>query len=403
MTETQQNRLATAAHWLAFGSATSILFSIAVSNILLVLALMMLLFSGARFRFPPVKWPLAAFMVLTVVSLLLSQQPSAGRPQIRKFFIYLTLLVISSTFLELGQVRRLTMALGAFAALSAIRALAQFTHMLQNCGQSYGCLVGERITGFMSHWMTFGGQMMLVVLLLVAYLFWSPAVRRPVWLWYAFAGLIGAALFAGGTRSIWLAAFCAGSFLLWRWKRWTLAIGPVAVGIALLAAPPFLKQRFQSAWKPQGELDSNQHRRVSWRTGWRMIQAHPLLGLGPEHVKLQFQEYVPPDVKRLPEGWYGHLHNIYLHYAAERGIPAMLAILAVLGVALVHFWRAERRIPPGRSDARFVLNGAIAAILAILIGGIFEHNLGDTEVLVLLLTILSCGYVAVEQGHVERA
>jgi O-antigen ligase len=134
-----------------------------------------------------------------------------------------------------------------------------------------------------------------------------------------------------------------------------------------------------------------------------MIQAHPLLGLGPEHVKLHFKEYVPADVTHLPEGWYGHLHNIYLHYAAERGIPTLLALLWMLGAMLRDFWRALRKLPPGPSDARFVLQGAIAVMLAILVGGIFEHNLGDSEVLMLFLATMCCGYVGVEAANAEGA
>ena len=55
-----------------------------------------------------------------------------------------------------------------------------------------------------------------------------------------------------------------------------------------------------------------------------MIEAHPLLGLGPEEPHYQFDQYLPPDVTVPAPGWYGHLHNIYLQYAAERGIPVML-------------------------------------------------------------------------------
>ena len=66
-----------------------------------------------------------------------------------------------------------------------------------------------------------------------------------------------------------------------------------------------------------------------------MIRAHPWFGMGPEEVKLQFNNYVPADIPRpLPEGWYGHLHNIYLQYAAERGIPTMLLMLWMLGQIL---------------------------------------------------------------------
>lgn len=390
------------AFWLAFGSASSILFSIAVSNILLALSLATLLLSGAKLRLPPIQWPLGLFMLGTVISLALSDGPSAGRPQIRKFFVFLILLVVTSTFRELRQVRWLTAALVTFGTLSAIRALTQFATQLRECGESYGCLVGERISGFMSHWMTFGGHMMIVLMFLAAFIFFAAPPKRPGWLYVLCGLLIAASIFAGGTRSIWLATAAAGSYLLWSWKRWTVLIAPAVIVVALLVAPPFLKQRFTSAWKPHGELDSNQHRLILWRTGWQMIKAHPVFGLGPEHVKLQFQKYLPADITKLPEGWYGHMHNIYIHYAAERGIPTMLALMWMLGKMLFDFFMALRKLPPGPSDARFILHGSLAVLLAILIGGIFELNLGDSEVLTLFLAMMSCGYVAVEASNAQR-
>lgn len=395
MGEKQVRALERAAYWLTFAAAASILFSIAVSSICLALAIATLLLSGAKLRLPPVKWPLGFFLLWTVVSLAMSASPAEGRPQIRKFFVYLVLVVVSSTFRDVASVKRLLLTIGVIATVSSLRALAQFSWQLQNCGGDYRCLVGERITGFMSHWMTFGGQIMIALLLVAAYLLWGEGKRRG--LWAVAAAIMALALFAGGTRSIWVATFVAGSFLAWQWKRWTVVVAPLVIAIALLAAPPFLKQRFTSIWKPQGTTDSNEHRRVSWRTGLRIIQAHPVFGIGPEHVKSHFKEYVPEDVKELPEGWYGHLHNIYLHYAAERGLPALLALLAWLGLMLRDFACGLARAPAGRSEAKFVIAGALATLLAILVGGVFEHNLGDSEVLVLFLAVMSCGYVALEE------
>ena len=91
-----------------------------------------------------------------------------------------------------------------------------------------------------------------------------------------------------------------------------------------------------------------------------------------------------------------HLHNVYIQYAAERGIPAALFIIAVLALALVDLIHALGRIGPGRSDARFILNAAIASTIGAALSGIFEHNLGDTEVLTMFLVILCAGYVAAE-------
>ena len=88
-------------------------------------------------------------------------------------------------------------------------------------------------------------------------------------------------------------------------------------------------------------------------------------------MKRRFDEFVPPDVARpLPSGWYGHLHNIYLHYAAERGLPAMLALVWLLLQTLWDFLRELRKLPPGRDDLRFILHGGVAVVIATMIAGV---------------------------------
>jgi O-antigen ligase len=166
----------------------------------------------------------------------------------------------------------------------------------------------------------------------------------------------------------------------------------------LLVAP--VRERVISAFHPHGDMDSNQFRVVVWRTGLEMIEAHPWFGVGPEEVKFQFDRYVPPDIPRpLPTGWYGHLHNIYIQYAAERGIPTMLMMMRLIGKVLSDFIRALRRGVP--DERRWILHGAIAVILGVLVEGVAEHNLGDSEVLTLFLICISFGYLAAEHVPAE--
>ncbi len=390
-----------AALYLTFGSAVSVLFSVAVSHVLLALALAAFLISGERAKFPPVKLPLAVFFALTVLSLAFSADPAAGRPQLRKFYVFLILLLVASTFRELRQVHRLVVAWIGFGTLSAALALVQFYRKWEESHESgasfYDYYVGERITGFMSHWMTFGGQMMIVLLLLTAFVLFGVSARRRLALWLPCGAVIAAAVLLGFTRSIWLATGVGGLYLLWHWRRRLILLVPVALALGFWLGPGSVRARLVSVFQPHGERDSNQHRVVCWRTGWRMIQAHPLLGVGPEMVLREFDRYVPPDVFRpLPEGWYGHLHNIYLHYAAERGVPAMLALLWLLGRMLADFIRGLRKKPP--PAGAWFLRGAVAAFFAVLVGGLFELNLGDTEVLSMFLAIAACGYVVLEQS-----
>ncbi len=402
MSPTQQTEsfFGRAAFWLTGGAAVSVLFSIAACQILIALAFAALLLSDAKLRLPPVRLPLALFIAGTIVSLLLSDDPSAGRPQLRKFFVFLMLLIVYSTFRELAQIRRLALCWAGVGALVSARGLVQFAEKYGEArfrGQNfYEYYVGERITGFMSHWMTFGGQIMIVLLLLAAFVLFSPMGRRKL-LWFSIlcAAPISAALLLGFTRSIWIATGAAGLYLLWSWRKIALLAVPVLLLAGIWFSPDSVKSRFVSMFKPRREDDSNQHRIVCWRTGWEMIKAHPWFGLGPEQVKNQFNKYVPRDISwPLPAGWYGHLHNIYIHYAAERGVPATLVLIWLLVKILFDFLRALRRIPPGPNDARFVLHGAVAVMISILVSGVFELNLGDSEVLTLFLAVVAAGYVA---------
>jgi len=396
-----QQRWERIALYLTFGSAVAVFFSIAACHILLALSVVVLLVSGARLRMPPVKLPLAIYFVLTVVSLLLSTDPAAGRPQIRKFFVFLVLLTVSSTFVKLNAVRSVVMAWFGGAALSAAWSLVQFWGKVGQARQAgmnfYDYYVSARITGFMSHWMTFSGQVMVALLLLAAFLFFSPRARRYWWAWTACGALIAAALVLAFTRSMWIATAVSALYLIWFWKRWLVLAVPVVLACGLLVSPASVRTRATSMLHPNKNIDSNQHRIVCWRTGWEMIKAHPWFGVGPEHVGLELERYLPADIHPpLPRGWYGHLHNIYIHYAAERGVPAMLALMWMLGKMLLDFLRRLRKLPPGASDARFMLHGGVAVILATLVSGLFEVNLGDSEYLFLFLASMALVYNASE-------
>jgi putative inorganic carbon (hco3(-)) transporter len=401
-------QLLSAAQYLAFGSAVAILFSIAVSQILMALALVALLLSKAPLRLPRIWLPLALFLLLTLVSLAFSGDVAWGLPQVRKIYVYSMLLVVFSLFRDTPMVRWLVLSWAGVGMLEAARGLVQFAGKYSEAralGRDfYRYYEPERITGFMSHWMTFGGEEMFVLLMLTAYLFWSPSARkRGFWFFLLCFGALCAALLAGYTRSIWVATAAGGLYLLWFWKRRLIAFIPIVLLVGFLAGPASLRARFQSIFHP----GDNEFRLLTWRTGLRMVEAHPWLGVGPEQIKPKghdqrvsdvFMQYLPPGApSRLPSGWYGHLHNIYLQYAAERGIPAMLAVVWMLLLMLTDFWKALRHLPPGPSDRRFVLHGAIAVVIATMVAGFFEHNLGDSEVLTMFLVVAACGYLAAEK------
>jgi putative inorganic carbon (HCO3(-)) transporter len=392
--------------YLAGAAAATTVVSIAGFEILLGMALLSLLVTRAKWRWPQVTLPFCLWVSGTLISALASGEMRAAFPQIKKFYVYAMLFVVFAAFRKLSQIRWLVCGWALGASLSAAWSMLQFARKYQAAQAAqenfYLSYVAARITGFMGHWMTFSGHMMMALLLIGALVFFADSGRGKQWL-IAAGVLVAAALLAAFTRSMWLGALAGGVYLVWNWRRWVVLAIPVLMGILLLANPFGFRERALSAVQPHGEVDSNEHRVVTRRIGYEMIKAHPWLGLGPEQVGPHVMLYIPADVRRpLPEGYYGHLHNIYIHYAAERGIPTTLALLWMLGQALFDFARTLRRLPAG-AQQRWVLHGAIAVTIAVLVSGFYELNLGDSEVLGMFLAVVACGYVAMEAKGVPEA
>ncbi len=386
--------------WLACASAIAILLGISVSQILLAVALGVLLLSGVPLQWPRISLPLGLFLLWTLLSLAFSPDPAGGLDQVRKMFVFLTLLIVFSNVRSVKTAKWLIFGWMAVGTFTAGRGLLQFARDVAGARAAhrdlYHYYIADRISGFMSHWMTFSGQELFILLLLAAFLLFAPNVKKHLWLAIPCALAVGLALILSDTRSIWIASVVAGFYLLWNWRRAAALAMPVVLALGLLVAPAPIQKRAKSIVYPETQTDSNQHRKICWRTGWQMIQAHPVLGLGPDEIRKEkiFFAYLPADVtKPLPDGFYQHLHNIYIQYAAERGVPAALFITGAMLLALWDFRRALALLPPGRSDARFLLQAAIACIIGTMVSGVFEYNLNDSEVLAMFLALMCVGYM----------
>jgi O-antigen ligase len=371
--------------------------SIAGFEIVLGAAILSMIVLRVKPRWPPIWLPVSLFILGTVISWLASGDMRGGLPQIKKFYVYAMVFVVASTFRSVAQIRWLALAWAAAATASAGLGLYQFYDKYEDAMEKhqkfYDAYVADRITGFLDHWMTFSGEMMMALLIIGSVVFFSKDRRWVAWL-VAAGAVIGAALVAAETRSMWAGAGCGGIYLMWFWRRWTVIALPVLAGILMLVNPFGIGERERSIFEPHGDEDSNAHRSVTRRIGWAMIKAHPLLGVGPEQVGRVYKSYVPADVKKLPAGYYQHLHNVYIHYAAERGVPTMLMLVWMLLRALYDFIRTLKGLPKD-AEARWVLHMAIAVIIAIMIAAWEEVNLGTSVVLAMFLAVVGCGYVVV--------
>ncbi len=149
--------------------------------------------------------------------------------------------------------------------------------------------------------------------------------------------------------------------------------------LGILVAPARIRQRAYSIVDLQDQ--SNRDRLQMLVMGAHMVRDHPVFGVGPEMVQRVYGDYLLPN----PVHTYNpHLHNVPVQIAAERGLPALAAWLWFLVVALREVARQVRTGP-----ARPIAAAAVAAIVAMLVAGLFEYNFGDSEFLMLFLGLVT--------------
>ena len=339
---------------------------------------------------PPIAWPLLALIFWTLVATAASDEPAAALPQLKKFFVFAMLPVVFTAARTADRCRRFAEAWFVVSLGASAMSIAQFAISAQEVstqgGDFYSMYVGDRITGFYSHWMTFSQSTALAFVTLASYLLFAR--RRPGhWVWVAAATAIGMALLLSFTRSVWLALIAASLYLLAAAKPRALLAVPVLLAVVYAAAPDSVRQRVHSI-RP----GANENRLVMWRTWLNMIATHPLLGVGPELAGQRFAEFQPADVEELPPGFYGHLHNVYIHFAAERGIPAALIVLWLFGRVLWDMRLGLRGLPDGRDDRRFLLHAGVVGTLAVALVSCFDVSLGDSEILGAYLALAAIAY-----------
>lgn len=350
-----------------------------------------------RLDFPPIKLPLALFCFFTFLSLFWAANPAVGWFAVRKLVLFGILLlgvnvVTSAAHLEflfqglfLEAVLAGLVAAGQFAAqYSAVRAL--------HPERIYFYMTLVRASGFMGDWMNYGGQQMLVFPALLAFLLAGKA--KKIW-WIAFS-IVAVSIVLTFTRGVWVGCFIAAVYLLARFRpRWLWAL-PVLMLIGYLAAPNLVRERIESVRHPLSD-PSLAERFEMWGVGWRMIRKHPWVGVGPNNIEEAYPLYMAPGRPPLV-GYHGHLHDNFIQFAAERGLPCLAAWVWMMAALGWTCWNL--RIRKGRGlSLRWVADAALAAWLALLLEGCFEYNFGTSPVLMVFLFVISAPYAA---ARVER-
>ncbi len=355
------------AQWVGVtGALLAALISISVSQFFLVIAILswvfLLIAKGRRPEMPGFFWPLLVYIGWSLLAAGLSRDPGTSFSDSRELLLALIVLVAAGAYFSTRAYDWGTLALPVSALVASLFSLARYA-MLQDPSQ--------RVQGFMGHYMTQAGLLMLFAAAALAVVLYRRDKSR--WLWGTALALSLPALALTLTRSSWIGLAAAVCLILLFYKPQALILLPVAVGLLFAFGTPSMKQRARSIFTTYGY--SNQERIEYFRAGVKIIGENPIHGTGPRTVSkiFQYPQYGLSEQAKKNV----HLHNNMVQIAAERGLPALAAWLAFLAWALVDLRKLFRAGDPALRAAAM---GGMAAVVALFVGGFFEYNFGDSEV-----------------------
>ncbi len=375
-----------------FGFATYALhvwtiFGIALSNVFLGLTVLAAPWAVRHWdtawrRFRPLAIPLGLYYLFIAASVASSYDPRVSVGDLGQSFALMTLILGIFLLSDDRRVRTVVTGLGAVGGLIAADGLGQFLF-------GYGSLQ-NRIRGPFSHYMTFAGVLLICDFFLLGEML-AGGHGKSLWRWLSLLA-INLALLLCMTRSAWVGFAVALTLLLALSARRLLWIYIPAVLLFALLAPRPLLHRVASI----GNLEdvTSYDRLCMLEAGLKMIRERPLFGIGPNLVAQRYPIYRQPSAPRV---WVPHLHDAWLEIAAERGLLSLGAYLWLTLISLRRAYRGYRREGTSATARRGWFAGALFAIIAFNLAGLFENNWGDAEVQRLALFALCLPFALDEE------
>ncbi|MCC7367569.1 MAG: O-antigen ligase family protein [Chloroflexi bacterium] len=334
-------------------------FSISAFEPLLLLVILFWLLQGlARKQIELPREGLFGSMALLLALLFLAGGFAESLPLAFKETLKWVLLVLAYVYTRVTirdeQAARAVLAALFFAgAGQAFMGLVQFAVPLGPPGFAIGPFM--RAHGMFGQPNPFAGYLGTIFPIALAMVL-IPHPGRFRWIAVGCAAMIGLGIFLSLSRGSWLGLAISLGIMGLVWSPRARRLVPPLIGILALTVvlsilgllPPAIASRITSVTENFGIFDVRDvpptsdnfavvERMAHWQAGWYILRDYPFLGVGPGNYPTAYERYyIPPWREAL-----GHAHNYYLNMAAEAGIPGMLALLLVLGMA---FRGLKRRI-----------------------------------------------------------
>ena len=250
---------------------------------------------------------------------------------------------------------------------------------------------GHRQTGTMSTASTFSGLLMLTGLVALGkILFHEP---KNYWAFGGF-GIITFCLIIVLSRQAWLGFLIGSIFIVYFWRKKFLFVIPIILLFVFLFSPQAYKNRIKSMTDLRIDRSLNV-RLIVLKGGWEIFKDYPITGCGYKCVDLIHSRY--PDPTGLIAKHRG-MHNNLMQILIDTGIVGFGAWLSIWVTFFIEIFKRWQLLPKEKavSKNKGVLLGCSAAVLGFLVGGFFETNFYDSEMIMLVYFIMGISMAKVK-------
>ena len=341
---------------------------------LLVVTVFFLLYVRAggwgRLRLTPLDLPVAAFLLVRILSTLTSVSPAASWKGLEKSGLLLAYYPLAH--MALSRSRRLA-GVYVFLAATVVAAAAGLG--------DFAVGTVDRVVSRAGGYTTFAEILAVALCLFIARFVFTPSGRARAW-WGVAALLPLAALVLTFCRGQWLAlAGAVGLVGASKSRRvWAvLLLFAVAAAVAAYLLPAGVASGRFSLGTPGFES----YRDILWKGGLAIVFDRPLTGFGPETLKMVFPyqtRFYSPVAGVI--GW----HNDYLRLVIESGLLAAAAAVWIVVASTRAAWSAFRR-EGGDPRVRALGLGLVAATVAIFVSGLVGDVVADPAMIVVFVVL----------------
>ncbi len=332
----------------------------------------------------PLFIPLLVFFLGHVISAFTGPEASESLRSID--WVFITMPVTVGAMRVVGADRRPILIFLTVGVIVSMYALAQAFYgidLVRPEGEKaivpfYGAEGRYLPIGTFRHHLTYAHQYQFVFLFLLTMAVHHIRDRKHLALTVPATLIVGLSLLFTYSRGVWV-SIAIGSILvvvlLWGKRGALLSIAAVVLSVLIMSSSGSFGERVASITSKE----SNVERLTIYQIHWDAVKDYPVFGHGPG----RYREAMAPYYDRYPQKDdmpMVHAHNNFLQVWLNAGLIGLFGFIwlnvAFLRRAWNHVRRRSFRTPLGGS----VLVSAIASVMAFLISGLSQYNLGDSEV-----------------------